>query len=144
MTKRFQMPVAAHLLLKKENNVLLLLRKNTGYEDGKYSVVAGHFDGNERGTEAMIREAKEEAGITILSEDLELACVMHRKAPDGERVDFFYACNKWQGKIKNMEPEKCGELIFVPNDKIPQNTIEYVRAGIDASINGLKYIEFGW
>ena len=41
---RFQMPVAVHLLLVKDNKVLLLRRFNTGYEYGNYSVVAGHVD----------------------------------------------------------------------------------------------------
>lgn len=140
----FQMPVAAHLLLKRDKEVLLLLREGTGYEDGKYSVVAGHLDGNEPATTAMIREAREEAGIQIKKEWLELACVMHRKAPDRESIDFFYTCRKWEGEIKNMEPDKCGGLHFVNEDEIPENTIEYVRAGIKASHNGTKYVEFGW
>ncbi len=144
MKKWFQMPVAAHLLLKRERDVLLLLREGTGYEDGKYSVVAGHLDGSESGTDAMIREAKEEAGIDIRREWLEFACVVHRKAPDRESIDFFYTCNKWEGEIKNMEPKKCGELRFVSEDAIPENTVEYVRAGIQAVRNGVKYIEFGW
>ena len=56
---RFQMPVAVHLLLVKEGKILLLRRSNTGYEDGMYSIVAGHIDGDEDVKSAMIREAKE-------------------------------------------------------------------------------------
>ena len=43
----FLAPVAVHLLLVKDDRVLLLKRYNTGYEDGNYSVVAGHIDGGE-------------------------------------------------------------------------------------------------
>ena len=58
----FLAPVAVHLLLVKDDRVLLLKRYNTGYEDGNYSVVAGHIDGGEDLKTAMIREAREEAG----------------------------------------------------------------------------------
>ena len=68
----FLAPVAVHLLLVKNDRVLLLRRYNTGYEDGNYSVVAGHIEGGEDLKTAMIREAREEAGIEILRSNLEV------------------------------------------------------------------------
>lgn len=44
---RFTMPGAAHLFLIQDDHVVLLRRFNTGYEDGNYSVDAGHLDGDE-------------------------------------------------------------------------------------------------
>lgn len=41
MRKYFTMPVAVHLFLLRGNEILLLRRYNTGYEDGNYSVPAG-------------------------------------------------------------------------------------------------------
>ena len=63
--ERFKLVVAVHLILIEDGKILLLRRYHTGYEDGNYSVVAGHIDGDESVIKAMQREALEEAGITI-------------------------------------------------------------------------------
>lgn len=87
MRNYFTMPVAVHLFLLRGQEILLLRRYNTGYEDGNYSVPAGHLDGNEEVKAAAIREAKEECGIDLAPADLSLAGVMHRRSFD-ERIDF--------------------------------------------------------
>lgn len=63
--EQFKMRVAVHLILEHNNEFLLLRRYNTGYEDGNYSVIADHLNGNETIKKAMIRETLEEANITI-------------------------------------------------------------------------------
>lgn len=70
--ERFKLIGAVHLFLIRNQQVLLLRRFNTGYEDGNYSVPAGHLDGGEQIKTAAIREAKEECGIRIAPEDLEV------------------------------------------------------------------------
>ena len=88
MKQRFKMRVAVHLFLEEDNKILLLRRYNTGYEDGNYSVVAGHVDGDETVMSAMKREALEEAGIEIQENDLKIVQVMHRKSTD-ESIEYF-------------------------------------------------------
>ena len=70
MEERFKLIPAVYLLLRQDDKILLLRRANTGYQDGNYSLIAGHLDGDELATEGIIREAKEEAGITISKADL--------------------------------------------------------------------------
>jgi 8-oxo-dGTP pyrophosphatase MutT (NUDIX family) len=63
--------MAVYLLLKRDDEILLLLRQNTGYQDGNWSVVAGHVEEGEGIIDALVREAKEEADIDITGNDLE-------------------------------------------------------------------------
>ena len=142
---RFKLVPAVYLILINENNeVLLHQRKNSGYMDGMYSMVAGHLDGGEPARIGMIREAKEEAGIDIEPEDLQVTCTMHRMSTDSERVDFFMVCRKWRGEVCNTEPHKCSDLRFFPVDKLPENTIPYVKQAIYNSFNGITFCEVDW
>ncbi len=118
----FTARVAVHLFLIKDGRILLLRRYNTGYEDGNYSIVAGHLDGGEEIKSAMIREAQEEAGIEISPTDREFAGVMHDKT-DKEYVSFFLTASQWSGEIINMEPHKCDDLSWFDLDDLPENTI---------------------
>jgi 8-oxo-dGTP pyrophosphatase MutT (NUDIX family) len=64
----FKIIPSVYLLLFKGNQVLLSKRANTGYEDGNYGLVSGHVESNETLREAMVREAAEEVGLTLLPE----------------------------------------------------------------------------
>jgi 8-oxo-dGTP pyrophosphatase MutT (NUDIX family) len=141
---RFTAPVAVHLFLLRDDRILLLRRFNTGYEDGRYSVIAGHLDGGEGVIEAMCREAREEAGIELDRDATTVVGVMHRQSPDSERIDFFLAATRWSGEIRNLEPEKCDELRWVPVDQLPDTTIPYVASGIAAWRAGEWFSTFGW
>ncbi len=143
MEEKFKMIASAYLLFIKNGNILLLRRMNTGYEDGKYGLVAGHVDEGESITQAALREAKEESGVDIHPEDLEVKTTMHRRQDD-ERVDFFFEVKKWSGEPQNMEPDKCDDLRWFPLNELPSNTIPYIRQAIECCRKGITYSEFGW
>ncbi len=143
MSERFRLLSAVHLFLLKDDCVLLLRRFNTGYEDGNYSVVAGHLDGDEEVTAAAIREAREEVGIVIAPADLAVVGVMHRRAED-ERIDFFLVASHWAGEIENREPDKCDALAWFLRDQLPENVVPYVRRALDNERAGRWFESYGW
>lgn len=142
--ERFKPFAAAYLVLINEGKILLSRRFNTGYQDGNYSLVAGHFDGGETAKQCIIREAKEEANITLSPENLEVVHVMHRHNSDREYFDIYLRAEKWEGDISNNEINKCDEMSWHKIHDLPNNILPEVKLAIDYIRNNLHYGEFGW
>lgn len=145
--ERHKIIPASYLFLLKDNKILLLRRFNTGYEDGKYSMVAGHVDKDESFTHCIVREAKEEAGIILQPEDLKMEHMMSRNSGSGEnneRIDAFFVAKKWDGEIENKELNKCDDLSWFDLNNIPENTIPYIKHAIECINKNIFYSEFGW
>lgn len=136
---------SSYLLPIRNGKVFLIRRYNTGYEDGKYSVVAGHLEVGESFTEAVIREAWEEAGIRIKPEQVAVAHVMHRNdGPDNVRMDTFFVLKEWEGELGNNEPDRCDHVAWFPLDNLPENMVSFVRQALEHIRHDERYSEFGW
>ena len=142
--ERFTLIPSVYLILEVDGTMLLSRRANTGFEDGKYGLVAGHSEAGEPLTHAIIREVQEEAGITIAPEDLHEVLTMHRNCGDHERIDFFFTADRWEGAITNMEPDKCDDLSWFPIGQLPDNVIPYIREAIGCFQTGKTYVEWGF
>lgn len=129
MKERFQNAIVADLLMTKQENgkkqILLSKRKNTGYKDGEYELPGGHLEENEDLYEAMIREAKEELGISLNMQDLKIVHIMHHYT--GKRMNFILETEKSDLEPRIMEVDKCEELKWVEINNLPENTMEKVK-----------------
>lgn len=143
MADRFKMIASGYVFFIRNGNILLSKRKNTGYLDGWYSLPAGHIEDNESITNGTIREIKEEVGIYLGQNDIQLVHVMHRKEND-IRMDFFFIADSWEGEPNNIEPEKCEELTWFPIEKLPENIISYIKIAIENWQKKIFYSEVGW
>lgn len=141
--ERFKIITSGYLMLVRNGKILLSRRFNTGYEDGKYSLPAGHIEDGETLTGGTCREIREEIGVVLTPEDVLLVHVMHRKHMD-IRMDFFFTTGRKNLSPVNCEPDRCDELRWVPVDKLPKNTIPYISAAIRNFRKKIFYSEFGW
>ena len=140
---RFKMIASGYLMLIRGGKIVLSRRFRTGYEDGKYSLPAGHIEEGETLTAGTCREIGEEIGVALTPPDLYLVHVMHRKHFD-IRMDFFFVTTKKNLKPKNVEPHKSDDVAWFPLNKLPKNTIPYIRAAIENYRKHILYSEFGW
>jgi 8-oxo-dGTP pyrophosphatase MutT (NUDIX family) len=144
--RRISTRAAVYLILRDGEQLLLARRCNTGFQDGNYSLVAGHVEADEAVTAALVREAWEETGMVLALADLEFVHVMHRHSEDHlVYFDFFFAAQRWSGEISNREPHKCDDLRWFSQAHLPVNTVPYVRKVVtDYLAQGQKFSELGW
>jgi 8-oxo-dGTP diphosphatase len=146
MNKAFKATPGVYVIMRRGDTALFLHRLNTTYQLGKYMLPGGGVEKGEPVTTAGVREAKEEVGVSIQATDLKPAHFMYRPPHDetGERADYFFVADKWEGEAKINEPHKCDELTWFPLKNLPDTVPEYVRAAIGYWLNGQIYSEFGW
>lgn len=123
-TPRFQVVPAAYVYLRRGDDVLLQLRRNTGYMDGHWAAAAaGHVEAGESATDAAIREAAEELGLAIDPLRLVPLTAMHRTdgtdEPIEQRVDFMFTVESWEGDPVALETDKNEGLAWFPLADLP-------------------------
>ena len=143
--ERFKLMPAVCIFLRKDDKILLLKRKNTGWEDGCYALAGGGVDGNETVVQAAIREVKEEFGVKLDNNNLEVIHVIHMRGDGGfETINFFLQATKWEGEPVNMEPEKNEKIEWFRIDNLPENTVDVLKHAVEQIKKNIFYSEFGW
>ncbi len=123
---------AVHMIIIKDNKILLQKRKGTKLWDGYYALPAGHIDENENQYDALIREAKEELGIVIDSKKIISSYTVLRRnyfKIDGKQlepyIDYYFEINEYIGVPKIIEEDKCDELLWADINNLPSPFINY-------------------
>ena len=132
---------ASYLYLLDGDRVLLQQRRNTGYMDGHWAAgAAGHVELNETVEACAVREAAEELGIGVAEFDLEPLTVMQRTDgtanPLEQRVDWFFAARRWDGRPQTREPDKCAALAWHLLSDLPTPMPDYERRVLHGMATG--------
>lgn len=135
-----------YVVLRDNNNIAFLLRSNTGYKDGTYTLPAGHVEEGESYRHAAVRETREEVGVDINPDDLRFLYTLQRQEQGngGVRVDVFFEATKWTGTPSNTEAHKHSELAWFSIDNLPMDKImDYQADALAAITHGEYYGERG-
>ena len=123
---------AIHMIIKKDNKVLLQKRKGSKLWPGYYALPAGHIDQGENQYDALTREAQEELGIEIIKEDISKSYTVLRRnyfEIDGKKlepyIDYYFEIESYKGTPKIIEEDKCDELIWSDLEDLPEPFINY-------------------
>lgn len=135
-----------HLLIERDGRTLFLERRNTGFMDGFHSLVGGRVEPGETILAAAIREAREEVGLAITEAEIRLATVVQKFGPR-ERLSFVFAHALPPGvEPRNLEPERCGGLVWAPRHAPPAPLVPYIalvlaETGMRGSPRVITYVE---
>ena len=123
---------AVHMLIIKDNKILIQKRKGSKLWPGYYALPAGHIDEGENQYDALVREAKEELGIHIDIKNIINSYVVLRRnyfEIDGKTlepyIDYYFEIKEYEGIPKIIEEDKCDELIWADINNLPEPFINY-------------------
>ena len=123
---------AVHMIISKDNKILVQKRKVTKLWPGYYALPAGHIDEEENQYDALVREAREELGINLDPKNIINSYVVLRRnyfEKDGKMlepyIDYYFEINEYEGIPRIMEEDKCDELIWVNINELPEPFINY-------------------
>ncbi|GAB7049149.1 NUDIX hydrolase [Catenuloplanes indicus] len=144
----YTIPLDVFLILSRGDEVLLALRENTGFADGLWNVPSGKVEPGESAVAAVLREAREEVGLSLAVADVRLVTTVHVNRPDGHvRIGlFFHAVHDpaRHGEPVNAEPHKCGGLAWSAVSSLPPDTEPYNAAGLTGWRTGNPLVLDGW
>jgi 8-oxo-dGTP pyrophosphatase MutT (NUDIX family) len=147
---RFVVVPASYVYLLRDGTdgpeVLLQLRQNTGYMDGRWAAAAaGHVERGETAYDAARREAHEELGVTDVDLVFELTMQRTQHAdPIDERVDFFFSARRWDGEPRIVEPVKCAALRWWRLDDLPEGVVPHEARALASWGTGARYLTHGF
>ena len=108
------------LCLLRRNEEILLAMKKRGFGEGKYNGVGGKIEGTETPEAAMLRETKEEIGVTPIQYE-KVGVVSFDEFYKDEKVNLIfhlYMVTEWEGtpvESEEMQPK------WFSIDSIPYN-----------------------
>ncbi|MDX3024933.1 NUDIX hydrolase [Streptomyces acidiscabies] len=130
-------PVIDTHVIVRDGDKILLSQRGGPYGHGRWHMPSGKLDRGEALPEGAARELYEETGIIVDPADLQLVQIVHhRQDPEVERIGFFFLAGTWEGDPVNREPDKCMALTWFAADGLPDDIIEYPKAGLLGYLDG--------
>ncbi len=120
----------------------VLVQDRFGPNWGGITFPGGHIEKGESFTDAVIREVKEETGLTIKKP--KMCGIKSWYTKEGDRyIVLFYKTDKFKGELKSSDE---GEVFWVNSDKLPEMNLAkdfegMLKVFLDDDLNEFCYYE---
>jgi len=119
----------------------ILVGKRRGAHAKKYSIPGGHLELGETFEAGAIREIKEETDLNI--KDPTVIAVTNNLETfreDGKHyISIILLVKQYLGELKNMEPDKCEELIWFDPHELPEPHFDASRLAVQCYLKKSVY-----
>ncbi|MBQ9155192.1 MAG: 8-oxo-dGTP diphosphatase [Eubacterium sp.] len=105
--------------IEKDDSYLMLhrIKKKKDVNKDKWIGVGGKFEESESPEECLLREVREETGVTLTSFRLRGIVTFVSVGWDSELM-FLYTADGWEGEMKDLSDCDEGTLEWVPKDQL--------------------------
>lgn len=131
-------------LLYAGENILLLQRKDAMFGNNLYSLPGGSVDTGETVRHAIMREVREEVGLSIPAAAFKLAHTYHSKGTENNFLALVFTATISGMHPLNVEPHKHSDMQFFNINNLPENIIPAHKQTIESIIKNISYSEHGW
>jgi 8-oxo-dGTP diphosphatase len=97
--------VAACALVDADGRVLIAQRPEGKAMAGLWELPGGKIEDGERPEQTLIRELKEELGITVSEDCLAPLTFASHRYPDFQLLMPLYVCRRWEGTVTGREAQ---------------------------------------
>lgn len=136
-----EVPVGINaLIINDKNQILLGLRAGHRGGAGTWGLIGGKARTGEPIEHTCIREIKEEVGLTVKEEDLQVINMFTTQStPNYLFFQIGVIVKKYKGTPKNMEPDRCDEIRFFDLDKLPEDLFLGTKGNIELFLKSEFY-----
>ena len=125
-------------LIHKDNQYLLQNRIKKDWKG--YTLPGGHIEKGESIVDAVIREMKEETGLTIMNP--KLCGVKQFPIENGRYIVFLFRADEFEGKVISSEE---GAMHWISKEDLPSvNTVndlnELIQVMLDDNLTEFQYV----
>lgn len=130
------------IIVNSEGKILIGKRQNS--HAPYYSIPGGHLELGETFEQGAIREVKEETDLDI--DDVQVIAVTNNletyRQASLHYISIALLTKKFSGELKNMEPEKCAEWLWVDPLNLLQPHFDASQMAVACYLEGKFYKKF--
>lgn len=130
------------IIVNHDGKILVGKRKNS--HAPYYSIPGGHLEPGETFEAGAIREIKEETDLDIIDPKV-IAVTNNLETYHAEglhNISIALLAKDFSGKLKNMEPDKCAEWLWVDPKNLPLPHFDASRMAVACYLKNVFYKKF--
>lgn len=141
MSKTENTELTVLCLLHNDDRYLLQNRVKKDWKG--YTLPGGHIEAGESIVDAVVREMKEETGLTVLNP--RLCGVKQFPIENGRCIVFLFVADKFEGKLISSDE---GDMYWIKKDELSSVNLvddfnELIQVMLSDSLNEFQYIVEG-